>query len=643
MDKSKLTLYSIIKFNDNHIDEICDMIISDYNSGAITCPMFNMSLHAEGTPVVDKAEAYCKSYIKYKEKLDKAGIKSGVLIQSTIGHGYKLFQDHPFQKYTNLTDGAETSVACPSDKCFNEYIYNAVKKIALCKPSAIMIDDDFRLVARAGKGCACPHHIRRFNEVAGLNLTREELYEKVKKNDEEGKRLYDIFASVNHESMAETARVIRKAIDDVDPTIQGSLCTGAYNTTYDVNIAKILAGKDNPVIVRLNNGFYSMPGTRFYSFTSFRAYRQCAKLKKHCDIILAETDTCPHNRYSTSAHALHTHFTCSVLEGCTGAKQWLMRTPYEPQSGVAYKKILSKYAKFYQAVADLAPKLKWHGFATYSSLNPDISFAHEDHATWISYCLEVLGLPVFFNSDLSGVVTFDGPNVANYDNETILEILSKKVILSSDSAKALIDKGYGKYLGVNVQDWVGKTANQEIVYNDDEWCSMQKNHKELVITNEKTKVLSKVCNTVVGGKTEYLFPGSTKFENSLGGTVYVFCGTPFVPHTYHEGYSFLNYTRKRQLLDILIENNEAPIYYEGDEEVYLKVADIDGGGQFVSFINQCADPVENVTLTIDKNASSVYKLNENGEKVAVEFTQNGNKLTLNENAYVLQPLMLFIY
>ena len=74
----------------------------------------------------------------------------------------------------------------------------------------------------------------------------------------------------------------------------------------------------------------------------------CAENMEHLkgivDIYLAETDTCPHNRYSTSAAMLHGHFTASILEGATGAKHWITRnTATEVNSGKAFRKTLIKY------------------------------------------------------------------------------------------------------------------------------------------------------------------------------------------------------------------------------------------------------------------------------------------------------------
>jgi hypothetical protein len=73
------------------------------------------------------------------------------------------------------------------------------------------------------------------------------------------------------------------------------------------------------------------------------------------------------------------------------------------------------------------------------------------------------------------------------------------------------------------------------------------------------------------------------------------------------------------------------------------MANMDDGGYFVSFINECADPIENIELIVDKKVKKIYKLNEKGERVKVKFTQKGDLVTLKEPSLVLQPVLLLIY
>jgi len=175
MTENKMLLYSIMGLDIDHAGEICADICAQVERGVSTCPLFCMTLVPEGDPVVDKVGPMCEKYMIFRDKLHAMGIPNGVLVQASIGHGWVLSKLSPYTKYKNLTDGKEVFVCCPYDDDFCSYIESVTKTIAACKPDTIMIDDDFRLIYREGKGCACDLHMNRFRELSGTDMTREEL------------------------------------------------------------------------------------------------------------------------------------------------------------------------------------------------------------------------------------------------------------------------------------------------------------------------------------------------------------------------------------------------------------------------------------------------------------------------------------
>lgn len=54
------------------------------------------------------------------------------------------------------------------------------------------------------------------------------------------------------------AAIIRDAIDETDPAIPGSFCTCIGDVSHAGPLARRLAGKGNPRVVRINNGRYLM-------------------------------------------------------------------------------------------------------------------------------------------------------------------------------------------------------------------------------------------------------------------------------------------------------------------------------------------------------------------------------------------------
>lgn len=645
MKTNFLNSYSIMPLDLDHLDEICNDIKEQYETGVATCALFSMTLVPEGNPPANKVEILCKKYEKFQNKLNSMGLKCGALVQASVGHGWVLGEMFPYQKHTNFTDGNEVASVCPLDEGFRKYIYDVMRTIASYNPASIMIDDDFRTIWYKGEGCCCPLHMAKFNEIAGTSLTHRELWNIVNSKSELAKKYTDIFIEVQKDSLVETAKIMRNGVDAINPSIPMSYCCCGNNAEFAYEIASVLAGNGNPVTVRINNGNYTPAGARFFSRAFHRAATQIEKLKGKVDVILAETDTCPQNRYSTGAMSLHTHFTGTILEGANGAKHWITRLIcYEPESGRAYRKILSKYNGFYESLAKLQPTLKWHGCRIFTPSTPDFRYGRvkEEWDGW-SYCLlERMGIPMFFSSKETGAVCLEGDVTTRLDDESILRLLSGTVILASDTASLLEKRGFSEYTGVSVREWAGKTPMREILNINGGITKAQMNTKELVPLSKDAIPDSYVVNTVDHENYERLYPGSVVFKNKLGGTVITFSGTPVCDFNISDAFSFLNYSRKLQLVNLLKNAGELPVYYPGDEEVYLKAATTENGEMLVALFNIGLDPIEKIELICDFSPKCFKILTPSGERASVTYTQNGDKYTLDIGALTLEPVIIFI-
>ena len=643
----KLQLYSIMPLDVTPINEICQDIQEQYEQGVSNFPLFIMTLTPEGTPPADKAAIYCEQYRRFREKLMEKEIPSGVLVQASIGHDWKLSEPSPYQKMIFLKDGSEREVVCPYDTDFQDYMFHALQKIASCAPDCIMIDDDLRLIGRGSDGCGCKLHMKRFNELANTSLTREQLHEILLSGSHP--EYQEIYLKTQCEAVVAAAKAMRAGIDSIDPTIPGSFCCVGNNAEFAYEIASVLAGEGNPVVVRVNNANYTAGGARFISRSFQKAAAQIAKLKGKADILLAETDTCPQNRYSTGAMQLHSHFTGSILEGAAGAKHWITRThAFEPASGKAYRKTLSKYAGFYQTLSELVPDLTWDGFripvcdhAIYNFQSGNEFDRSVDGTNASSTCLlERMGLPVFFSPKTEGVLCLEGA-VFLSDRE-IQEALKKPVLLAADSAKELIRRGFGEYLGVEVCKWTGKIPSIEISDLNGNEMSVQQEICALIPQNDQVFALSWVYHTIDGVHTERLFPGVTKYHNSLGGTVFTCCGTPNTSYNIVDAFSFLNETRKRILTQILKDSDALPIYYPGDEEVYFRTAALPDGQRFVAVFNLSLDPIEHLILVCEKPVSDIRQLQPDGSWKSVSFTACENVCQLDVSCQTLCPVILIL-
>lgn len=649
-----MKLYSIMPLFTDHVKEICDDIERQYRDGIATEALFMMNLTPEGDPAVNKAKLLCQKFDLFKDELDKRGLPAGILVQATIGHGYSVGVRPPFQSIVAV-DGTPSFTVCPYDEGFREYIKAAFAEIASRAPSSIMVDDDFRLFARSDHACVCPLHLREISRRYGKEITREELYEKLEGEGEESQKLMRLYYETNIDSLIGCAKAMREGIDSVDPTIQGTFCSCGDTCEGAAEIANILAGKGNPVIVRINNGNYTPSGARNITSKVAKGATQIAGMKDSVDVFLAETDTCPQNRYSTGAHSLHSHFVASILEGASGCKHWITRlAAYEPNSGEAYRRILAKYAGFYNELSSLVPSLDWLGCripltkGLWEPKAPLSTFTMSSKINgWGRCVLERLGLPMYYSERDGGAVFLDGRRDEFFPDGEIEKMLSGTIFLAVESAKNLIKRGFGEHLGADIEE-IPKNdtgASQEIIFDNGNPSSKQVGLHRLIPNQEGVISRSMVVSTPNGTASPPripLFPGVTSYKNKLGGNVIIFSGTPEAPFHYTTAFSFLNESRKLQLINLLTEAGELPVYYPDDSEVYLKAANTKDGALFVAFFNISLDPIDEITLVTDREVHSIETLMPDGSYKPVSFRADGKKLVLDTAAEILSPVILIL-
>ena len=639
-----MELYSIMALDTAHLEEICEDIREQVQSGVCKCPLFMVKLVPEGNPAIDKASIEAEKYILFRDRLAQMGIPAGILVQCTIGHGYPLNQMFGFTQYENLTDGKKMFVVCPSDTGMQDYLRHQFAILAALSPDVIMVDDDFRLMGRPGMGCTCPWHMAEFRRRSGTQIERSELWNILRDRAHPLRKEYtDIFTETQRQSLLASARAMREGIDSVNPRLPGIFCCVGQTTEYAAEIAKILAGEGNPPVVRVNNGNYTPAGARNLSRIAYRCARQVDVLHKNgVNTILAETDTCPQNRYSTGFQSLHAHFTASILEGANGAKHWITRlVSYEPASGKAYRKKLARHAGFYRTLANLVPDITWQGCRIALPTRIDFGFAGTDASDgWANCVLERFGVPLYYSSAEGGAVCLDGP-ADTFSDEEILAMCRGTMLLASDSAAELCERGFGKYLGVSVQEWNAPHASFERPLIEGQKFNSQVRLKTL-IPGEDTRTDSVIYHLKDGVKEIPLAPGCTVYKNSLGGTAICFAGTPRTQFNYIEAFSFLNETRKAQLVRLLREAGDLPLYYVGDEEVFCKTGVLPGGERFCSLINIGLDPIDEIVLDVQENVTSAEILTDAGERIAVPFRVENGRITIEHPMYTLEPVVLFL-
>ena len=643
----KLLNYSIMPLISDKIDAICADVERQVKERVCVMPLFMMTLVPVGAPPRKEAEYLSEIYDSFRDRLEKRGVPSGILVQASLGHdGRHLPEPFPFTRIVRLSSGETPEICCPADPAFRAHFRSVFRTLASHRPALIMLDDDFRLMARPGRGCACERHMAEFNRRAGTSFTREQLWEHIAEHGSNDP-LTKIFIDTQIDSLVGCVREMRAGVDEIDPKIPGAYCTCGNSCEGAAEIASILAGKGNPSVVRLNNANYTSPGARFLSRPFLRAAYQREALGGRADVLLAETDTCPQLRYSTSASMLHAHFSGSILEGARGAKQWITDLENaDIRNGEAYRRILAKYAGFYESLADLEKDVTPVGCRIPLSSEPSYYYSKDllyqpsngaffKHA-FAQNVLERLGLPLYFSSKAGGVAFLDGDIASMYTKEEMDGAFSGTTVMDAAAARSFAKAGYGDKIGVTVEDWTEDLPDGDTLVFDGLTCREQVKPQKLVPNSDGVTVDSVLFKQLERGERLPLGPGTTRFARAGGETV-VFAGTPDTAFSLTEAFSFLSAPRKKQLLRILRPTGCLPVYYPGDAEVYLRAGTMPDGALFCAFFNIGLDVIDGVELTVDRIPSTVSRLTPDGSWETVPFTVAGDTLTLSVRAEVLIP------
>ena len=586
---------------------------------------FICTLVPEGDPVFDKAAVLAARFRKMKALLAGSKVKCGILLQATMGHGWVPDSRSPFQKFVD-EKGEERYIFCPLGGDFLGYVRHQIAVLAAERPDFFMLDDDTRLIT-GRNGCFCPLHVAEMSRRTGRAFTRETLAAAVHGESDVG-AAYD---KLLEDSIIGLARVIRGELDRVDPAMPCSFCCCAADVRHAAHVAEALAAPGQELAVRLNNGRYLSEKQRDVPAWLRGTAGQLAVLGDGI-VVLGEPDTCPQNRYSTSASMLHLHVSMSLLEGCRGAKFWITRTGgFEPGSGLAYRKELAENRGFYEALLKLAPR--WRGARVPISRTPDASLPPRwPGVDWGSAMLGRFGIP-YANTMEDRAFTVLSDDADMLGDDEIRAVLSRGAVLDGRAALVLSRRGFGALTGVTAEEWSGPVASFEAL-PDGARINAKINAVKLVCA-PGAEVLSELRHrsAALSPESEGVGPGSVFFANKLGGRIVTFA-EKLPDHLGLDVFSSYNETRKRQVVDALRRVADGDFaYYPGDAEVLFREGVSAAGEKVYAVLSLSLDTLDEVTLAVPEVPAAVSRLMPDGARkpVAVRDNRDGT-ITLEASA-----------
>lgn len=568
------------------------------DSGVCTDIACMMTLVPEGDPPEDKARILGERFTAFRRVFKGDASRLGILAQATIGHGW--VPDEP-SKYQQIIrpDGTPVYQMCPLDPDFQDYIRAVFRHLGALRPSFFMIDDDFRLLS-GRDGCFCRLHQAAIGRRLGRVFTREDLLGVLRQNPEAA-REYDALLL---DSLMQLAGIIRDAVDETDASIPGSLSTCQFDIRHAGPLARRLAGAGNPCMIRINNARYLTAEMRSFPVRMRDGATQVAGLDPDT-LLLAETDPCPQNRYSTGATLMHAHYTGSILEGCHGAKHWLTRTEtFQPASGAAYRNILRRHHGFYQTLFDAVQQSQPAGYIAVAlpsapPFNPAPDRCYVGLGRSWAAVMGVLGLPCNFARMPSLPVLMTGDEAVLFTDDELRRLLKNGMLLDGSAAETLCLRGFADAIGVRAGPWQGPAVSCE------RWGTVilprDLRYSRLEPLGPCTRVHSTLLHRKSGVSETFsdLGPAATLFENAAGGRVAVLaasCG--FGNSLTAPGLSFYDEDRKRELVELLgfVCGEPVAFHYPGDAEIYLKLRRFADKRYLVALFNLGHDAEEVIPL-----------------------------------------------
>ena len=636
-------LLNIAPLLPGHESELAADIAAMAEAGIITHNAFMFPINPEGNPPTDKASILGKYYLRHIEELRKVSkIPCGILLQTTIGHGWVPNVPMEGQKFV-CWDDKERYSFCPIDPAFRKYLAQQIRTLAELKPDFFMQDDDFRMITGRG-GCFCPRHIAGFNKITGKNYTLETLRDAIRK-DESIARAYDAWLQ---QTLEDTAKMVREIIDSVTPGLPCSYCMCTADIRHAPAIAAILRG-NGPLQIRIGNGYYMRESVRNLPCVMLHSATQALYLPEGTEI-LDEPDTCPHNRYSTSASILHDHLTRAFIAGYSGAKLWITRTrTFEPASGIAYRKLLAKYNKFYRALCNLG--LKEDGILIPLPVKPPFNYPPAEKkfyqtGNWITQTA-VMGFPFHINKTTwrnSSAAALAGDDCDTLTDADIEKLLDLDLILDGSAALKLSRRGFSARLGIRAEEWGDLSSPSfEAKKDSSSWISVTSDNHPVRLSIDpgiQGEILTWISHQTsrFSDDAAVVAPGSIRIIRPDGHSLFA-TAISLTPYTTDFSISaFLNETRKAQFAELF--KNHVSVYYKGDAEVMMQSGRDCDGNRIAIIHSMSPDELENPCLVFREDVDSIERLLPDGSWKQLSFAKDGKTVELDLSIKMLYPEIL---
>lgn len=417
-----------------------------------------------GQPPLEWVRAYQHNLFRVREAMQELGIRYSLNPWITIGHNDRgrdaRVQLPGLRTLVDPQGRACTACACPLDPVWRDHVSAVWTLYAETKPHVLWIEDDIRTFNHnpIEYSCYCEEHLRRFGEVIGRSVSRQELVAAVLAPGEPHP-WREPWLRLQASGIEDTAAFLAATVHAASPrTCLGLMSSGPRAHTMENRQWDALA-------TALADGqpLYSRPPMGNYSEQSLRGFyysHDSIKLTRHClpgAIEQTEVENVPFTAYSKSVTFTFIEMAISFAYGSHGVTMNLYDhagTPMERDPGLG--RMLGDRKAWCNALASRAQlpgsyrgvQLLHHDdnalgkrLAAPASVG---DLAEDGHQ--LPTLLEALGIPTTY--DPEDVVAASGQILRAFTDDRLRELLAGGLLLDIDAARLLAERGFAREIGL---------------------------------------------------------------------------------------------------------------------------------------------------------------------------------------------------
>lgn len=426
----------------------------------------------------DEQEVYLKLLQTLKPLLQAKGITMSVNQWHSVMHadlGKHFAPEQHFRPMVDVEGNTASLCVCPLCEQWQDYIGRLYARYAQLEPSILWVEDDFRLHNHdplIWGGCFCDEHMKRYSQLAGKELTREEFLAGVLQPGEVHP-YRKIWLDVARDTMLSAASAISKAVRAVSAEAK----VGLMSSVPYVHAAE---GRDWYAILNTLSGG-AVPVNRIH-LPAYQETVPSAYLRNFNMVSMMNRAMIPEN---TEVYPELENFPFSLFSKSRAFTrfQLLSSLPLNPAgmtidlydlngNGIVwedgYQDMLREVKPYLNRLTQMGVfsgtrkgvKILYNprsAYTLHTAAGESMEELYPQECFWAGL-LPGMGIPYAYSSDIAmegEIAAVSGQVLRNYTPDQLKAFFQKNfVLLSGDAAWALYEMGLGSLAGIESAQWI---------------------------------------------------------------------------------------------------------------------------------------------------------------------------------------------